>query len=80
MAKLDFWYSIGSTYSYLTVMRLPDLAQRRGCDVRWRPFNVRHVMTVQKVIACNTSGSITFTPGRPAASAAADCSRIGKVR
>ncbi len=50
MAKLDFWYSIGSTYSYLTVMRLPDLAQRRGCDVRWRPFNVRHVMTVQNNI------------------------------
>ena len=27
MATIDFWYSIGSTYSYLTVMRLPELAQ-----------------------------------------------------
>lgn len=50
MAGVDFWYSIGSTYSYLTVMRLPDLAASRGVAVRWRPFNVRHVMTVQNNI------------------------------
>ena len=23
VGNIDFWYSIGSTYSYLTVMRLP---------------------------------------------------------
>lgn len=50
MATLDFWYSIGSTYSYLTVMRLPEFARAARCDVRWRPFNVRHVMTVQNNI------------------------------
>ena len=50
MAKLDFWYSIGSTYSYLSVMRLPDLARRPGCDVVWRPFNVRAIMIAQNNI------------------------------
>ncbi|AHD00131.1 2-hydroxychromene-2-carboxylate isomerase [Leisingera methylohalidivorans] len=50
MPELDFWYSIGSTYSYLTVMRITDAAARAGVSVRWRPFNVRHVMTVQNNI------------------------------
>ena len=47
MRNIDFWYSIGSTYSYLTVMRLPKLAQEYGVNVRWRPFNVRDVMVEQ---------------------------------
>jgi len=50
MAVIDFWYSIGSTYSYLTVMRLPSVAQAAGINFRWRPFNVRHVMVVQNNI------------------------------
>lgn len=50
MPGLDFWYSIGSTYSYLTVMRIADAAAQAGVAVRWRPFNVRHVMTVQNNI------------------------------
>jgi 2-hydroxychromene-2-carboxylate isomerase len=47
LGNIDFWYSIGSTYSYLTVMRLPKLAQEYGVNVRWRPFNVRDVMVEQ---------------------------------
>ncbi|MGP6088084.1 2-hydroxychromene-2-carboxylate isomerase [Antarctobacter jejuensis] len=50
MAQLDFWYSIGSTYSYLTVMRMGDYAARHGLDVRWRPFNVRDIMMAQNNI------------------------------
>ncbi|MFY0310388.1 2-hydroxychromene-2-carboxylate isomerase [Leisingera sp. D0M16] len=50
MPRLDFWYSIGSTYTYLTVMRIADAAAKAGVPVRWRPFNVRHVMTVQNNI------------------------------
>ena len=50
MPGLDFWYSIGSTYTYLTVMRIADAAAQAGVPVRWRPFNVRHVMTVQNNI------------------------------
>ncbi|MEZ5716764.1 MAG: 2-hydroxychromene-2-carboxylate isomerase [Paracoccaceae bacterium] len=45
MPKIDFWYSIGSTYSYLTVMRLPALAAAEGLDIAWRPFDVRAIMS-----------------------------------
>jgi 2-hydroxychromene-2-carboxylate isomerase len=44
MAAVDFWFSIGSTYSYLTVMRLPAIEREHGVSFRWRPFNVRAVM------------------------------------
>ena len=47
MARIDFWYSIGSTYSYLSVMRLADVAARTGAGFRWRPFNVRDIMVEQ---------------------------------
>lgn len=47
MAAIDFWYAIGSTYSYLTVMRLPQVERDTGIAFRWRPFNVRHVMVEQ---------------------------------
>lgn len=50
MAHLDFWYSIGSTYSYLTVMRMGDHARANGLEVTWRPFDVRHVMIAQNNI------------------------------
>ena len=50
MSQIDFWYSIGSTYSYLTVMRLPEVEKACGIEFRWRPFNVRHVMIAQNNI------------------------------
>ncbi len=50
MSEIDFWYSIGSTYSYLTVARIEDAATAEGVKVRWCPFNVRHVMIVQNNI------------------------------
>ena len=50
MAKIDFWFSIGSTYSYLTVMRLAEVERTAGVDFQWRPFNVRHVMIEQNNI------------------------------
>lgn len=50
MTEIDFWYSIGSTYSYLTVMRLPEIAKATGATFRWRPFNVRQIMIEQNNI------------------------------
>lgn len=50
MQPIDFWFSIGSTYSYLTVLRLPKIIEKTGAHVRWRPFNVRHVMVEQNNI------------------------------
>ncbi|MGR3493709.1 DsbA family protein [Citreimonas sp.] len=60
MADIDFWYSIGSTYTYLTVMRLDSVARETGMRFRWRPFDVRSIMTAQN--------NIPFT-GKPVKSA-----------
>lgn len=50
MTRIDFWFSIGSTYTYLTVMRLAEVERRSGLEFLWRPFNVRHVMIEQNNI------------------------------
>lgn len=50
MAQIDFWFSIGSTYSYLSVMRLRRVSAESGIDFAWRPFNVRAVMVAQNNI------------------------------
>ncbi|MBO9446182.1 2-hydroxychromene-2-carboxylate isomerase [Ruegeria sp. R14_0] len=50
MPEIDFWYSIGSTYSFLTIMRLDDWCDEHDATVNWRPFNVRTVMSEQKNI------------------------------
>lgn len=36
--KLEFFYEFASTYSYLSAIRINDLAARAGIDVAWRPF------------------------------------------
>lgn len=41
---MDFWFSIGSTYSYLSVMRLAGVAAQTGIAFNWQPFNVRAIM------------------------------------
>jgi len=42
--EIDFWFSIGSTYTYLTVMRLPDVQKSSGIRFNWHPFSVRQIM------------------------------------
>lgn len=49
-AQMDFFFNFGSTYSYLTVMRLEDEAARYAVQVRWRPFNVRKLFVEQSNI------------------------------
>ncbi len=44
MKRIDFWFSIGSTYTYLTVMRLRGIEQQFGVRFNWRPFSVRALM------------------------------------
>jgi 2-hydroxychromene-2-carboxylate isomerase len=41
---IDFWFSIGSIYAYLTVMRIDRVAQSSGVSFRWRPFSIRAIM------------------------------------
>jgi 2-hydroxychromene-2-carboxylate isomerase len=43
-SQIDFWFSIGSTYTYLSVMRIDEVAQRAGLSFQWRPFDVRAIM------------------------------------
>jgi|ETNmetMinimDraft_26_1059896.scaffolds.fasta_scaffold45643_2 2-hydroxychromene-2-carboxylate isomerase len=35
---IEFFYDIGSPYSYLAAERLQGLEERTGAEVRWRPF------------------------------------------
>jgi 2-hydroxychromene-2-carboxylate isomerase len=48
--ELDFFFFYGSTYTYLTVMRIEQASARAGVEVRWRPFNVREIMIEQNNI------------------------------
>jgi 2-hydroxychromene-2-carboxylate isomerase len=41
---IDFWFSIGSTYAYLTVMRIGEVARQGGVVFRRRPFDVRAIV------------------------------------
>lgn len=38
MAELGFWYDFASTYSYVTAMRIGEVARVASVVVRWRPF------------------------------------------
>ncbi|NRR30651.1 2-hydroxychromene-2-carboxylate isomerase [Oxalobacteraceae bacterium] len=38
LPKLEFWFEFGSNYSYLSVMRIEELARRTQVQVLWRPF------------------------------------------
>lgn len=44
---IDFYFNFGSTYSYLSIMRLEDEAAKAGVAIRWRPFNVRMLFVEQ---------------------------------
>ncbi|NRB35621.1 MAG: 2-hydroxychromene-2-carboxylate isomerase [Rhodobacteraceae bacterium] len=50
MRHIDVWLSIGSTYSYLTVSRMPALAAARGVTLAWHFFDVRAIMIEMKNI------------------------------
>jgi 2-hydroxychromene-2-carboxylate isomerase len=38
--EIDFWFTMGSTYTYLTVNRLPHIAEATRTEFRWRPFHL----------------------------------------
>ncbi len=44
MKEIDFWFSIGSTYTYLSVTRLAEVSQNTGASFSWKPFSVRKIM------------------------------------
>jgi 2-hydroxychromene-2-carboxylate isomerase len=44
MKDIEFWFSIGSTYSYLSVARLSALEHDTSVTFSWHPFSVRKLM------------------------------------
>jgi 2-hydroxychromene-2-carboxylate isomerase len=48
--NLEFYFFIGSTYSYLSIMRAETEAARAGVKLVWRPFSVRTLMREQNNI------------------------------
>ena len=44
MRKIEFWYSIGSTYTYLSTQRLVQIETENEVVFEWCPFSVRSRM------------------------------------
>jgi 2-hydroxychromene-2-carboxylate isomerase len=45
---IDFWFTMGSTYSGLSVMRLADVERSTGISFRWRPFHLLLILQEMK--------------------------------
>jgi len=44
VSKIDFYFSIGSTYTYLSVTRILDVEKKHQVRFNWKPFSVRAIM------------------------------------
>jgi len=44
MKNIDFYFSIGSTYTYLSVTRILDMEKQHNVKFNWKPFSVRAIM------------------------------------
>jgi len=42
--NIDFYFSIGSTYTYLSVTRMLDVEKKHQVKFNWLPFSVRSIM------------------------------------
>lgn len=54
MKEIEFWYSIGSTYTYLTVERIFSVEKENNVKFIWKPFSVRQIMIEME--------NVPFTP------------------
>jgi 2-hydroxychromene-2-carboxylate isomerase len=46
---VDFYYGIGSRYSYLASTQIAGLERDTGCRVRWRPFYSKDLMAARRM-------------------------------
>jgi 2-hydroxychromene-2-carboxylate isomerase len=46
--QIDFWFTMGSTYSFLSVMRIGDVEKSTGVTFRWRPFHLLVILQEMK--------------------------------
>ena len=44
MSNIDFYFSIGSTYTYLSVTRILEVEKKNQVKFTWKPFSVRAIM------------------------------------
>ena len=44
MNEIEFWFSIGSTYTYLSVTRILEIQKKYQVQFIWKPFSVRTIM------------------------------------
>ena len=44
MNNIDFYFSIGSTYTYLSITRILDVEKKHQVKFNWIPFSVRSIM------------------------------------
>ena len=44
MNDINFYFSIGSTYTYLSVTRILDVEKKHSVKFNWMPFSVRAIM------------------------------------
>jgi len=42
--NIDFFFSIGSTYTYLSVTRIVEIEKKEQIKFNWKPFSVRAIM------------------------------------
>jgi 2-hydroxychromene-2-carboxylate isomerase len=47
MPQLEFWYEFASNYSYLSAMRIDELARAANVEVEWRPFLLGPIFKAQ---------------------------------
>jgi 2-hydroxychromene-2-carboxylate isomerase len=46
--RIDFWFTMGSTYSFLSVTRLADVERSTGISFHWRPFHLLVILQEMK--------------------------------
>ena len=44
MKNIDFYFSIGSTYTFLSVTRILEIEKKNNIKFNWKPFSVRAIM------------------------------------
>ena len=47
MARLTFWFEFASTYSYLSAMRIEEMARKADVEVIWKPFLLGPIFKAQ---------------------------------
>ena len=55
MSKIEFWFSIGSTYTYLSTQRLEALEKEKNVEFEWFPFSVRaRMVEMENIVNYNS--------------------------